>query len=175
MFWSFVQIFLFCELGEILTSQYDKLNGIIFECEWYKFPIGTQKTLPIITMGFRIPVVISGYGNIRCTRRTFHNVMHIFDHFLSHLLKITNLLRINPISGYHRRIFILQCSSTDLNNLSILFPIQKIYIHGYIEMINIGSAQLRIHNQCPFTCLIKSAIKLREDISRKLNSFISSS
>lgn len=85
MFWSFVQIFLFCELGENLTSQFDKLNGIIFECEWYTFPIGIQKSLPIIMMGIRLPVVISGYGNIRCTRETFHKVKHIFEHFLREL------------------------------------------------------------------------------------------
>lgn len=78
MFWSFIQIFLFCELGEMLTGQFNKLNDAIFERDWYTFPIEIQRKLPMITMGIRLPVVISGYGNIRCTRQVCQNVLHVF-------------------------------------------------------------------------------------------------
>lgn len=74
MFWSFAQIFLMCECGETLTSQFMGLNDAILQCDWYTFPIEVQQNLPIIIMGTRNPVVISGYGMILCTREAFHNV-----------------------------------------------------------------------------------------------------
>lgn len=72
--WSFVLIFLFSELGERLTNQFNEINKEILDYDWYAFPISIQKLIPTILTGTQDPVVIRGYGNINCTRDTFKQV-----------------------------------------------------------------------------------------------------
>lgn len=75
IFWSFTLIFMFCELGERLTAQFDEIDEEIFRSNWYAFPMDVQRMLPLIMDGTQEPIVLSGLGNILCTREAFKNVI----------------------------------------------------------------------------------------------------
>lgn len=74
IYWSVVEIFLFCEFGERLTKRFDEIDDEIFDWDWYAFPIEIQKMLPIIMIGTQKQVRLEGFANIQCTRQTFKNV-----------------------------------------------------------------------------------------------------
>lgn len=72
---SLQYVILFCELGEMVTRHYDKVDQILLSCKWYKFPIEIQRILVIAIQNIQQPVVIVGYGNIVCRRETFKKVI----------------------------------------------------------------------------------------------------
>lgn len=74
MFWSFAQIFLFCELGERLTEQFDEIDKEILNIEWYTFPTDVQKVILMVMNATKRPVMLCGIGSIRCTRMGFKDV-----------------------------------------------------------------------------------------------------
>lgn len=59
---SFSPILLFCELGERLTDRFNQIGNEVLQWHWYKYPIRIQRMFPII---------ISGIGNIQCSRGAF--------------------------------------------------------------------------------------------------------
>lgn len=71
---ALVLVFLVCELGEMVTSQYESLNDELHQCDWYLFPVGMQRMLVIFMSYTQQPVLIRGYGNVRCVRVSFKNV-----------------------------------------------------------------------------------------------------
>lgn len=74
IFWSLAQIFVFCEIGENLMSQFNQLSDAIVYCEWYIFSQQTKQILPFIMMATQTPVAIGGFGNVQCTRNAFRSV-----------------------------------------------------------------------------------------------------
>lgn len=74
MFWSFVQVFMFCDFGENVTGGFEELNDAISENDWYTFPIGIQRMFPIIMISIQKTVILRGFGNIPCTREAFKKV-----------------------------------------------------------------------------------------------------
>lgn len=74
MVWSFVFVSLFCELGEMISEEYEEIDQRLFECNWHKFPIEMQRMFVIATVNFQQPVYIRGYGDILCTRETLKKV-----------------------------------------------------------------------------------------------------
>lgn len=78
LFWSFIQIFLFCEFGERLTRQFININKELAECDWYKFPLNIRKLLPMVLNGTQNPLVLTGIGQLKCTRETFKAVSGLF-------------------------------------------------------------------------------------------------
>lgn len=86
-FWSVIQIFMFCEFGKCVTDLFDGIPNIIFESEWYTFPIEIQKILPTLMVASQQPVVIQGFANLQCTREAFKKVdkylkvkLNLFSH-----------------------------------------------------------------------------------------------
>lgn len=77
VFWSFAFTLFFCEFGQRVTNEFEKLNDMIDELDWYTFPIEIQRMLPIIMIAAQEPVVIRGYGNIACVREVFGQVSAI--------------------------------------------------------------------------------------------------
>lgn len=71
---SFAQIFIFCEFGEKLTSQFNEIDKELFNCDWYTFPIEVLRLLPMVINGTHYPVLLNGIGGLTCTRETFKNV-----------------------------------------------------------------------------------------------------
>lgn len=74
VFWSFGIVFLFCELGQRLTDQFNEIDKEINRFDWFKFPLRVRKVLPIIMNGTQSLVEIKGFGNIPCSRDSFQNV-----------------------------------------------------------------------------------------------------
>lgn len=74
VYWSFAFTLFFCEFGERVTSEFDELNDIMNQLDWYTFPIEVQQTLPIIIAAAQDPVIMRGFGNIECVRQSFKQV-----------------------------------------------------------------------------------------------------
>lgn len=73
IFWSFIQIFIFCDTSERVTSHFREVD-MYYLCDWYAFPAVVRRMMPIIIVNTNKRVVISGYGNVSCTRETFNRV-----------------------------------------------------------------------------------------------------
>lgn len=76
---AFVLIFFLCELGEMVTNQYEFLNDQMYQCDWYSFPIGMQRMFVTFMSFTQQPVLIHGYGNTltQCTREIFKKVIKV--------------------------------------------------------------------------------------------------
>lgn len=72
IFWSFAQIYLFCELGERLSKRFDEIDYELFDYEWYQWPNEIQKVLPIIMNETQTRIVLKAFGNIECSRETIY-------------------------------------------------------------------------------------------------------
>lgn len=71
-FWSFVQIFVFCDSSERVDLKFDEID--FYQCEWYSFPPNVQRSLPIVIANTQLPVVLEAFGGLACTRETFQRV-----------------------------------------------------------------------------------------------------
>lgn len=74
---SFALIFSFCELGEQIMSQFNKIDEEICNFDWHLLPLDIQKIYPIIMIGTQAPVMLIGMGNIECTREAFKKVSEL--------------------------------------------------------------------------------------------------
>lgn len=83
VFWSFFEIFLYCEFGENVTSRFDDVYKAICESDWHSFPIEIQKNLPIIMVAAQHHVHINGFGNVSFSRQTFKKVAFFNLNFFS--------------------------------------------------------------------------------------------
>lgn len=81
VFGAFGPIFLLCELGERLTDRFNQIENEIFQCNWYTYPMDIQRMLPIIISETQALFVLSGLGNIQCSREAFKNVIYLFTKF----------------------------------------------------------------------------------------------
>ena len=74
-FWSFAFIFLLCNFGENVTSQFTAIDNAISEFDWNFFPHDVQRFLPTIMISTQKPVIFQGiFGNVVCTRAAFKTV-----------------------------------------------------------------------------------------------------
>lgn len=85
LFWTIVLIFIFCELGERVTQQFNEFNEQFCQCNWYLFPIEMQRMFIIVISNTQRPAIIEGYANIVCTRDAFKQVR-----FKADVLKLGN-------------------------------------------------------------------------------------
>lgn len=75
MAWSLVIMFMISELGERLTSKFAEFNDALYQCDWYEFPIGMQQMFVMITANAQHPVIIKGFANTLCARKSFKKVI----------------------------------------------------------------------------------------------------
>lgn len=73
MMWSFVSMFLICEMGQMVSNHFNRFSDKIYMCDWYFLPLELQQMFVIIIMNAQ-PVLIRGYGNVECTRDSFKRV-----------------------------------------------------------------------------------------------------
>lgn len=73
-FFSFVLVFIVCELGQSMCNAFDEINVTINQFEWYLFSTEIQRMLPMITANAQQPVLVECFGSIACTRDAFKNV-----------------------------------------------------------------------------------------------------
>lgn len=84
LFQSFTLVFWITEAGNHICSQFDGLSDLIFHSAWYHCPLDVQRLLPLTLIAAQDPFVLTGFGNILCTRGTFVNVS-------SHLIRNFNI------------------------------------------------------------------------------------
>lgn len=77
MFWSFMQMFIICNYGEHVNSEFEELSDTLYECDWYEFPRKLQNDVPLIMLVTQKPV-LRGSGDIPCSREGFSEVRSIF-------------------------------------------------------------------------------------------------
>lgn len=80
-FWSFVQVYMFCDFGENVTNGFASLNETIFACNWYTSSTEIQKMVIVIMISMQKTMIIRGFGNIPSTREAFKKV-NILQRFL---------------------------------------------------------------------------------------------
>lgn len=74
MLQSFGLIFFFCEFGSQISGQFEELADVIYQSAWYSYPVNVQRLLPTILVAAQDPFIVSGFGNVLCTREAFINV-----------------------------------------------------------------------------------------------------
>lgn len=77
-FWSFALIFLFCNFGEKIGGQFNKLNDVIYQCNWYLCPLKTQQMFPMILTATQNVPTMTSFGNVVCSRESFKKVTLIY-------------------------------------------------------------------------------------------------
>lgn len=81
VFWFFCTIFIFCEFGENVCKEFDKVVNAVCESDWYAFPIEVQRSLPLLLIATQKQVIPRGFGNILCIRESFQTVIICFLSF----------------------------------------------------------------------------------------------
>lgn len=77
MFWALMLLFCYCELGEIVTNQFNMFDNELCRYDWYLFSIEMQRIFLIVMSNTQNSTTIRGYGNIVCTRDAFKQVKFI--------------------------------------------------------------------------------------------------
>lgn len=83
LFWAFSIIFLYCEIGERVTHEFNEFNEQFCQCNWYSFSIEMQRMFIIVMSNTQRPAIIQGYANTVCTRDAFKQVRRVGRFVLS--------------------------------------------------------------------------------------------
>lgn len=67
-------IFLMCEPGERVSTQFQLFDDELVRCNWYKLSIKLRQMYLIFLSDTEQPMNIVSYGGIQCTRETSKNV-----------------------------------------------------------------------------------------------------
>lgn len=120
MLWSFAILFLSCELGEMVSTQFDMFEMELRQCDWLYYPIELRRMLVIFMLNAQMPTIIRGFAITSCTRECFMEVQWCY------LLGIYQVILIF--------VFILDVSiqfllfhDTSPNWCLIFFTLAKIY------------------------------------------------
>lgn len=71
---AFTIIFILCEVGERIMDPLNEINNDLWMSDWYTFPVSVRKKFPILIHATQKPFLLSGFGNIQCSRKAFENV-----------------------------------------------------------------------------------------------------
>lgn len=75
MFWSGIIIFLVSESGEMVSTEFERFDFALGQCNWYRFPIDFQRMFATIIANTQQPEILQAFGNIPCTRENFKKVL----------------------------------------------------------------------------------------------------
>lgn len=75
LFWSFMAIFSFCLLGEVVINEFDMFNKALCNTNWYFFPIEMQQMLMIFMTFVQQSATIRGTGKTVCRLEVFKEVI----------------------------------------------------------------------------------------------------
>ena len=137
IFWAFTLIFFYCELGKMVTNEFNLFNEELCQCKWYLFSLDMQRMMLIFMSDAQQPMLLRGYGNIECTRDSFKNViffveiLYFFSEKKFHLIFILCFLKLDCTCW----ILVLHDGST--NGWIEIFWI--IYILDFCDILNFNS------------------------------------
>lgn len=69
--WSFGPVYIYCEFGTAVTTEFAKFDDELYQCKWYSYSIEIQKMMLIFIAETQDPVFIRGFCNIVCIRDSF--------------------------------------------------------------------------------------------------------
>lgn len=72
--YAFGLVFLSCELSQRVTNQYEEINDLTKQFDWYLFPNEIKRILPIFMIGPQQSVEFYCFGTITSSRETFKKV-----------------------------------------------------------------------------------------------------
>lgn len=98
LFVSFAMVFVSCELSQHLTDEFDGIDEIFDQSDWYLFPFKIQQLLPTIMLNTQQPVYIKCFGGIPCNRQTFKKVCQ------NHCI-FSNLVPMSRRSMFYSKLF----------------------------------------------------------------------
>lgn len=75
MFWSFIVIYVFCEMGEKVTNQFNEFGEELGQCNWHLFSMKLQRIYIIALANADQPTTIHGLGHIVCVRESMKKVI----------------------------------------------------------------------------------------------------
>lgn len=67
-------VFVYCEIGHQLSSEFDTINDAFYELDWNSYPEEIKRTIPVILQVTQESFQLSAYGNYPCSRETFKKV-----------------------------------------------------------------------------------------------------
>lgn len=71
----FAFLFLTCEFGGRVATQFDSLDQEVERCNWYALPIELQRIYLIFSLDVQQPKEIQSYAGLVCSRETFKHVI----------------------------------------------------------------------------------------------------
>lgn len=74
LIYGFGSLFIACEVCQRTNLAFDKCSEMVEHFEWYSFPTGIQRMLPVILNIMHQPVEIKCFGGLTCDRETFKYV-----------------------------------------------------------------------------------------------------
>lgn len=72
-------LFLICEPGARMTTEFEIFENELGRCDWYALPIETQRLYLIFLSNAQNPVQICSYAGIVCSRDTIKRVSRKFQ------------------------------------------------------------------------------------------------
>lgn len=79
LFWSVAIVGFSCHFGEMLSKQLDEIDVEFCRCPWYLCTIDVQRTLLIAMAHTQRSMIVTGFGNIQCSRDSFKRVINDVD------------------------------------------------------------------------------------------------
>lgn len=86
---------LLCIYGDEVTINFEAIHNSIYFCDWFKYPLGTQRFIPFMLAVAQKPVSIQGFMNFRYSRES---VKMVFSIILLLFLFYNSLLSIQHFS-----------------------------------------------------------------------------
>lgn len=79
LFLSNILLLTSCELSGRVSTEFDDINDMINQLDWYRLSLGQQRLLLIIMNNAQRELGIQCFGSILCNRETFKKVYNIFN------------------------------------------------------------------------------------------------
>lgn len=73
--YSFILIFILCELGERVRFGFEKIGNEINNMNWYLFSIKMQRMIPTMQITGQQDIQLMAFGNFPCSRDNFKKVI----------------------------------------------------------------------------------------------------
>lgn len=73
--WTSLIVFVFTEIGEPVTNEFELFDLELRNCNWYLFSKEMRRMLIVLMVNAQKQTVIYGYGNIFCVRQVFRKVL----------------------------------------------------------------------------------------------------
>lgn len=72
---TFVGVFISCELSQRVSNSFSEISDLLDQLQWYRFPTGVQRILPMASMFVQESVALECFGSFSCCRDAFKKVI----------------------------------------------------------------------------------------------------